>query len=154
MRRSSLEIWNPWNLRVIDGPLDAAASGDGSRASPWNAAYTHLWWNLLPPNFFSAGISDPSDTVRGGVWIRADDSNAYPADNSGIYITVGNAANYCNASGTTVSTTFRQRYPIAPLWHEFSYANVQVNNLRNTLRALLKGLASGSVTVNDIDNYL
>jgi hypothetical protein len=31
---------------------------------------------------------------------------------------------------------------------------VQVNNLRNTLRALLKGLASGSVTVNDIDNFL
>jgi hypothetical protein len=152
--RSSLEIWNPWNLRIIDGPLDAAASGDGSRASPWNAAYTHLWWNLLPPNFFSAGISDPSDTVRGGVWIRANDGNAYPADNSGIYITVGNAANYRNASGTTVSTTFRQRYPIAPLWHEFSYANVQVNNLRNTLRALLKGLASGSVTVNDIDNFL
>ena len=55
---------------------------------------------------------------------------------------------------TSVSTTFRQRYPIAPLWHEFSYANVQVNNLRNTLRALLKGLASGSVTVNDIDNFL
>ena len=61
---------------------------------------------------------------------------------------------YRNASGTTLSTTFRQRYPIAPLWHEFSYANVQVNNLRNTLRALLKGLASGSVTVNDIDNFL
>ena len=92
--------------------------------------------------------------MRGGVWIRANDGNAYPADNSGIYITVGNAANYRNPSGTTVSTTFRQRYPIAPLWHEFSYANVQVNNLRNTLRALLKGMASGSVTVNDIDNYL
>lgn len=151
--RTPLEIWNPWGLITIDGN-GSEGTGAGTQASPWNAAYTRLWWNLMPPNFFSAGVSDPSDTVRGGVWIKATDGKAYPADNSGIYITRGNAANYRNDAGATVSTTFRQRYPIAPLWHEFGYANVQLNNLKNTLRGLLKGLAGGTVSATDIDNLL
>lgn len=151
--RSPLEVWNPWGLVVIDGD-GSQGTGAGTQASPWNAAYTRLWWNLMPPNFFSAGVSDPADTTSGGVWIRATDGKAYPADNSGITITRGNAANYRDASNALLSTTFRFRYAIAPAWHEFTYANVQLNNFKNTVRSVLKGLVAGSVTAADIDKLL
>ena len=105
-------------------------------------------------NFFSAGASDPADTTTGGVWIQASNGSAYPADNSGIFITIGGAADYRNPAGNVISTVFRQRYAIAPVWHEFTYANVQLNNFKNSVRALLKGIVSGSVSATDIDHIL
>jgi hypothetical protein len=152
--RTPLEVWNPWSLNLIDGNPASGGSGAGTPASPWNAAYTQLWYNLLPPNFFSAGASDPADTTTGGVWIQASNGSAYPADNSGIFITIGGAADYRNPAGNVISTVFRQRYAIAPVWHEFTYANVQLNNFKNSVRALLKGIVSGSVSATDIDHIL
>jgi len=152
--RTPLEVWNPWGLNLIDGNPASGGSGAGTPASPWNAAYTQLWYNLLPPNFFSAGASDPADTTTGGVWILAANGSAYPADNSGIFITIGGAADYRNPAGNTISTVFRQRYAIAPVWHEFTYANVQLNNFKNSVRVLLKGIVSGSVSTADIDHIL
>ncbi len=152
--RTPLEVWNPWGLNLIDGNPASGGSGAGTPVSPWNAAYTQLWYNLLPPNFFSAGASDPADTTTGGVWILAANGSAYPADNSGIFITIGGAADYRNPAGNVISTVFRQRYAIAPVWHEFTYANVQLNNFKNSVRALLKGIVSGSVSAADIDHIL
>jgi hypothetical protein len=151
--RSPLEIWNPWNLITIDGN-GSQGTGAGTQASPWNAAYTRLWWNLMPPKFFSAGVSDPADTTSGGVWIKAQDGNAYPADNSGITITRGNAANYRDANNTLLSNTFRFRYAIAPAWHEFTYANIQLNNFKNTLKEVLKDVVAGTATDGEIDKLL
>jgi hypothetical protein len=153
--RSPLEVWNPWNLNIKDQNSPAAtAAMDGTRTKPWDAAYTRALWNLLPPKFFTIGITDPSDTVSGGVWIRATNGQAYPADNSGINITITNAVNYLNSNNLPISTVFRFRYPIAPLWHEFSYASIQANNLRNILKGLFKEVVNGTLSISDIDDLL
>ena len=108
----------------------------------------------MPPKFFSAGVSDPADTTSGGVWIKAQDGNAYPADNSGITITRGNAADYRDANNTLLSNTFRFRYAIAPAWHEFTCANIQLNNFKNTLKEVLKDVVAGTATDGEIDKLL
>jgi len=154
--RSPTEIWNPWDLKLIEGypGRGNTSSGNGSQASPWNAAYTQLWYNLLPPNFFSTGVSDPADTVTGGRWIEANDGNAYPADNSGIYISRNNAADFRDPDGNPYSSVMRFRYAIGPVWHDFTYGNVQLNNFKNTMKELLKGIASGTVSASDIDDVI
>ena len=154
--RAPVEIWNPWDIILLEGKPDGInSSGSGNSASdPWNAAFTQLWYSLLPPGFFNSNNDDPADTSTGGKWIMANDGNAYPAENSGIWIQYSNAADYRDASGNPYSTVFRQRMVIAPVWHEFTYGNQQLENFKDTVREALKGVRAGTFTDSDIDNII
>ena len=154
--RAPVEIWNPWDIILLEGRPDGInSSGSGNSASdPWNAAFTQLWYSLLPPGFFNSNNDDPADTSTGGKWIMANDGNAYPAENSGIWIKYDNAADYRDASNNPYSTVFRQRMVIAPVWHEFTYGNQQLENFKDTVREALKGVRAGTFTDSDIDNII
>lgn len=154
--RAPVEIWNPWDLRLIEGrPNSTNSSGSGnSRTDPWNAAFTQLWYSLLPPGFFNSVNGDPADTSTGGKWIMSNDGNAYQAENSGIWVKYSNAGDYRDQNGNPYSTVFRQRVVIAPVWHEFTYGNVQLENFKDTVKGALKELRAGTLSDEDIDNII
>jgi hypothetical protein len=153
--RAPVEIWNPWNLILIEGrPTSSNSSGNGSQSSPWNAAFTQLWYSMLPTGLFSASDDDPANTATGGTWVMSNDGNAYPANNSGIWVKYDNAGDYRDLNGNPYSTVFRQRIVIAPVWHEFTYGNVQLENFKDTVKTALKGIRAGTMSDADIDNII
>jgi hypothetical protein len=153
--RAPVEVWNPWDLALIDGrPNSQNSSGDGSQGNPWNAAFTQLWYSMLPVGFFNSNDDDAADTSTGGTWVMGQDGNTYPAENSGIWVKYNNAGDYRDLNGNPYSTVFRQRTVIAPVWHEFTYANQQLENFKDSVREALKGVRSGTFTDSDIDNII
>lgn len=153
--RAPVEIWNPWDLILIEGRPDSNnSSGNGSQSSPWNAAFTQLWYSLLPTGLFNASDDDPANTATGGTWVMSNDGNAYPANNSGIWVKYSNAGDYRDLNGNPYSTVFRQRIVIAPVWHEYTYGNVQLENFKETMKTALKELRAGTLSDADIDNII
>lgn len=156
--RTPLESWNPYNIELLrsrdsvedDRYYQYTKENPGPRASYFGGYY------MAPSGLYNAGASDAADT-GGSVWMKAGDGKSVRVGDSGISLTktLGNPSGqfvYKDTNGRDYSNVVRFRYPVYPVFHEYTYENVQMHNLKSILKSTLKKIVSGTITGKDIDS--
>lgn len=122
--RSPLEHWNPFGV-----PLQVAMPP----APPYQAAYTHGAYYMVPSGFSGTSTTVPANTTQASVQVAGK-----PVEASGIFILRHGLAEFKNDQDQTISTSARQRFPIYPSWHDYTYGNVQLQHFVQEVKTVLK----------------
>ena len=139
--RTPRESWNPYNLPEFDYSAlraeETAGNGDSS-ATPFSGIHERHFWFGTPYALYGDpnGSADPADT-RQEAWVLDDQGTPRRVWARGVRI--------FDKSGE------RRRFPVYPVFHEYSFASVQMENLRAQFKDLLTKAADGTLTVDDVN---
>ena len=154
--RTPLEVWNPYKVSISPG--NTGLFTRQTKTNPNGQATYFGGYYLSPVGLYStsSGSTDVADT-GGNIWILAENKKAVLTESSGVTITkdINNPAGeaiYKDSTGGDFSNTVRFRYPVYPVYHEYTYEHIQSENLKSILKRALKSITEGTLTVNDIDN--
>lgn len=142
--RTPREHWNPYQLPEGDHAAlrseDAAGKGTSS-ASPFSGTHIKHFFYGTPKSLFADIVSptDAADTT----------DSAWVADSNGT-------ARLVNGNGIRVHDIdgMRQRYPVYPVHFDYSAEATQRHWLKDSIKDLFKKAASGTLTINDVDDIL
>jgi hypothetical protein len=133
--RTPHETWNPYNIRTAVESVKQ--TGNGSFNNPYGYCKDNEFYYMLPDGLFSPSVvTDAADTVTStAIWVKSNDNNKYPVTNSGMFIFRTGVTEYKDLAGNVITKDFRQRFPIAPVYHESTPAAVRLRTFQKSMDA-------------------
>ncbi|ATC93512.1 phage tail protein [Pseudoalteromonas tunicata] len=142
--RTPREGWNPYACNAVTHSTLRTEESQGkgtSQAKPFSGIDDRHFYYGTPKALLTeqVGPTDPADTAN-TAWVN--DATGTPR------LLFGNGIRVHDVDG------MRQRFPIYPLFQDYSHESNQAHWVRQNLKELLKKSVAGQLTITDIDNLL
>lgn len=155
--RTPAESWNPYGVDIYPAKDDYRDESYYyfTRNAPVQRASYFGGYYLLPSGFYFSNRESGDSADTGGstsCWIKAGNGEPVKTVASGIAISKNvRTPVYFDPNGNEYSRIVRFRYPVYPVFHEFTYESIQLGAVKRIIQTALKRIRSGSMTDSDID---